>query len=278
MIYLLLAVLSSALVSVVMRLSTSRVSGNVSMLAMNYLMCIVCAVVCAGTGLRIPNSESFPPALLMGVFNGVLYLAGFVLLQESVRKNGVVLSATFMKLGLLVPMVLSVFLFGERPAGLQILGFGIAVGAIVLIQSEKNTAAVQSKAVLLLVLLAGGGGDAMSKVFEEWGDPALSGHFLLLTFASAFVLCLLLMLKKKERIGKAELCFGLLIGVPNFFSARFLLLALHTVPAVVAYPTYSVATILVVTLAGIGLFREKLGKKQWLALSAILAALVLLNI
>ena len=41
MIYLLLAILSSAMVSVIMRLSTDKVTGNVSMLAMNYLMCFV---------------------------------------------------------------------------------------------------------------------------------------------------------------------------------------------------------------------------------------------
>ena len=38
MLYLLLAIASSAMVSVVMRLSTNKVQGNVSMLAMNYLM------------------------------------------------------------------------------------------------------------------------------------------------------------------------------------------------------------------------------------------------
>ena len=278
MIYLLLAVASSALVSVVMRLSTNRVSNNTGMLVMNYVMCMGCAAAVSGLGTLFPHTESLPPALLMGAFNGFLYLAGFVLLQASVRRNGVVLSSTFMKLGLLVPMVMSVFLFGERPDGLQILGFCIAVGSIVLIHFEKEQSAVKYKTGLILVLLAGGAGDAMSKVFEEVGDPALSGQFLLYTFASAFLLCTVLMLKKKERIGRQELLFGLLIGVPNFFSARFLLMALNSVPAIIVYPTYSVATILVVTLAGVGLFREKLGKRQWTALIAILAALVLLNI
>jgi Na+-driven multidrug efflux pump len=42
----------------------------------------------------------------MGVVNGVFYLAGFVLFRVAVKRCGVVLSATFMKLGLLVTMVL----------------------------------------------------------------------------------------------------------------------------------------------------------------------------
>ena len=46
----------------------------------------------------------------------------------------------------------------------------------------------------------------------------------------------------------------------------------------VVYPTFSVATILVVTLAGVVFFKERLSPRRWAALAIILAALVLLNI
>jgi drug/metabolite transporter (DMT)-like permease len=216
--------------------------------------------------------------LVMGGFNGLLYLMGFVLLQVNVKKNGVVLSATFMKLGLLVPMVVSVCLFGERPELFQIIGFVIAVAAIILINFEKDESAMEFRAGLILLLLSGGGGDAMSKVFEELGNPEQSSHFLFYTFVFAFLLCLGLMIWKKERPGRAEAIYGLLIGVPNYFSARFLLRALEYLPAVIAYPTYSVATILAVTMVGLMVFRERLGKRQWTAIGAILVALVLLNL
>ena len=118
----------------------------------------------------------------------------------------------------------------------------------------------------------------MSKVFEEVGDPALSEQFLLYTFAAALVLCAALMLRRKQRPGKWEVLFGLLIGIPNYFSARFLLRSLESLPAVIAYPTFSVGTILVITATGLGLFRERLSRRQWLAVAIILLALVLLNI
>ena len=132
--------------------------------------------------------------------------------------------------------------------------------------------------LLLLLLLGGGSGDAMAKIFETWGDPSLASHFLLYTFLTALILCLALMKYKQQRIGRAELLFGLAIGIPNFFSAKFLLAALNSLPAVIVYPTYSVATMLVVTLAGALFFREKLNRNQWLALVIILLALVFLNI
>jgi multidrug transporter EmrE-like cation transporter len=152
------------------------------------------------------------------------------------------------------------------------------VAAIILINFEKGESTTGFKLGLILMLLAGGGGDAMSKIFEEFGNPALSEQFLFFTFACALVLCVMLMLHKKERPGMRELLFGAAIGIPNFFSSKFLLLALTDLPAVVVYPSFSVATMLITTLVGVFFVKERLAKLQWLALAVIIAALVLLNI
>ena len=175
-------------------------------------------------------------------------------------------------------MAVSVLFFGERPEAWQWAGFVMAVAAIVLMNYRPGEGKAGNMAGLLLLLLAGGGGDAMSKIFEELGNPAHSGHFLLYTFLVALALCISLYRIRGERPGKWEWLFGLLIGIPNFFSAKFLLGALKDIAAVVVYPVYSVATILTVTITGVLVFRERLEKKQWMALGMILVALVLLNI
>ena len=278
MIYLLLAIISSALVSLIMRLSTDKVKGNIAMLAVNYIICTCLAALFTVPDKLIPTGEGAGVVLSLGVINGVLYLVSFIMLQVNVRRNGVVLSSTFMKLGLLVPMVLSVFVFGEVSTAVQIIGFVIAIIAILMINLEKDNGGNGFKIGLVLLLLGGGMADAMSKVFEEIGNIEFSRQFLFYTFAVAFILCIAVMLYKKQRIGSNELLFGALVGVPNFFSAKFLLKSLESVDAVIAYPTFSVATILVVTVVGVVAFKERLKKRQWAALGIILAALVLLNI
>lgn len=277
MFYLILAIASSAMVSIIMRLSERRVHGNVGMLAVNYVMCMLLAGSYMGFGNVVPRVDGTGFAIGLGIVNGVLYLLGFVLLQVSVKRNGVVLSATFMKLGLLVPMVLSIVMFHEIPNFLQIIGFILAVAAIILINFEKEQSAMGFKIGLILLLLAGGGGDAMSKVFEELGNGELSEQFLFYTFAAALLLCAGLVIRKKEKMDKYTILYGLLIGIPNYFSARFLLLSLNKLPAVLVYPTYSVATLLVITLAGVGFFKEHLGKRQWAALGMIIVSLIMLN-
>ena len=277
MLNLILAIASSALVSIIMRFSGSKIKNNLSMLAVNYIMCAWLGGYLGGISGQ-PEGTGRAATLVMGGVNGVLYLSGFVLLQRNIRENGVVLSATFIKLGLLVSMAVSVLFFGERPEIWQWAGFALAVAAIVLMNYRPGEGKAGNMAGLLLLLLAGGGGDAMSKIFEELGNSAHSGHFLLWTFLTACFLCGLLCIIRKEAPGKWEWIFGLLIGIPNFFSAKFLLGALRDLAAVIVYPVYSVATILTVTVTGVLVFREKLGRKQLLALGMILVALVLLNI
>lgn len=278
MFYLILAIISSALVSIFVRLSEGKIRANVSMLAFNYMMCSVLAASAIGLGNLLPSAKGIGATLGMGTINGVFYLAGFLLLQWNVKKNGVVMSATFMKLGLLVPLVVSIFLFNEIPGISQVVGFILAIAAIIIINFEKENTTMECKAMLPVLLIVGGTGDVMAKIYEVYGNGELSGQFLFYTFIVAMVLCIGIVLLKKERPGKLEVLFGMLIGIPNFLSAKFLLQALERMAAVIVYPTYSVGAMILITLAGVGFFKEKLGRKQKVGVVVILAALVLLNL
>ena len=277
MIFLILAILSSATIAIVMRFAQPRVKNPTGLLAGNYMVCTLIAL-----GLSLPafggDLQGLPFSLGLGALNGFLYLGGFALMQWSTRHNGVVLSSIFMKLGILVSMIVSILWFRELPTVLQTAGFVLAVVAIVIINYRKGTSLSRSSWVLLLMLFLSGMGDVMSKVYEVYGNPAIEHVFLLFTFISALLFCLGLMLYKKERLGIRELVYGVMLGIPNFFSSLFILKALGSIPGVIVFPSYSVATILVVALAGLLVFREKLSKKQIFGAALICIALVLLNL
>ena len=48
-------------------------------------------------------------------------------------------------------------------------------------------------------------------------------------------------------------------------------------PAVIAYPTYSTGTIVLVGIAGVLFFREKMTSRQWVTVGMIAVALLMLN-
>ena len=275
--YLLLAIFCSATISITMRISSGKVNSHYSMLSANYLVCGVLGALYSNFSLFAFQTGGVPFTIGLSVLYGVILLAGLVLLQRSTRKNGIVLSSLFMKLGLLVPFLVSILFFHEVPTDLQIAGFCVAAGAIVVFNLKKDG---QSRfgIGLLLLLLASGGGDAIVKVFEALGPQVLSNHFLCFSFSVAFMLCTSLVILKKERPDGKAMLYGSIIGVVNFFSSKFILGALTQIPAVVVFPTYSVATMLVVTLSGLLFFKERLSKQQWLAFAAVIAALVMLNI
>lgn len=278
MVNLLLAIISSSLVSIVMRAGENCVKNNISMLSVNYLICMILSVIYTGLGNLMQSGEGMITAVSLGSINGFFYIASLLLFQNSVRKNGVVLSGIFMKLGIMMPLAISLLVFKEKPAVDQIIGFFLAMIAIVMINmKEKSKEKTEFKFGLILVLIGCGMADGMSKIYQELGPDAFEELFLVVTFAVAFILSFVLVKIKKQRYTKFELVYGMLLGVPNYYSARFLLKALGEVAAVVAYPTFSIGTIAIITLTGMLAFKEKITKLQMTAIGVIAIAVVLLN-
>ena len=274
--YLILAILSSAMVSITMRASEKYITNKMAMFMSNYAICIALSAafmdwknVSAGLGV---------PALVLGVISGILYLVSFIFLKYNMQHNGIVLSSTFMKLGVLIPTIMAVVVFHEMPKWTQVLGICISIFAIVIIHFEKEALQESNKKIwLLLLLVLSGFTDSMANIYEQVGSPEGKDGYLLITFFTAFVLATVFACRDKNKITRKDLLFGMLIGIPNYFSARFLLLALGSVDAVLAYPMYSVATMIVIMLAGVLAFREQLSKKKAVALAMIVVAVCLLN-
>ena len=91
-------------------------------------------------------------------------------------------------------------------------------------------------------------------------------------------LCAGLCAAQPQRPRGKDWLFGLMLGVPNYFSSWFLLLALSQVPASAAFPVFSCGTLLLTALVGRLAFGEKIDRRQGVALGMVAAALALLNV
>ena len=169
MVSLMLAIVSSMLITVLMRLSEGRRQNPTVMLVVNYFVCCLCSWLTAGAQHPFPTAEKLPLVLLLGTISGVLYLGGFVFLQWNLPRNGVVLSATFQKLGVVVPTVMAILFFGETPRILQVLGILLTLAAIILMQ-EKQDQSAGSLPGLIVLLLCGGLADTIVPYDEKDGS------------------------------------------------------------------------------------------------------------
>ena len=279
MFYLLLAILSSVMISFIMRYIESRVQNQMGMFMSNYLVCAILSCVFMQNVPWVTLQTMTLKDSLIGILTGVMYLYSFVAMKANMKHNGVMLTTIFMKLGVLLPTVMAVVVFKESLSGMQLIGFVLAIFAIILINFEKEELHAGGKKALLFVsLFLSGMCDAMSNVFEQMGNPVNKDGFLFATFAMACLLALVLSLRSETKMTKKDALYGIIIGIPNYFSARFMLLALGQLSAVLVYPTFSVSTIVVIAFVSFVVFKEKLSIKKLIAIGIIAVALCLLNL
>lgn len=279
MIYLILAIISSALVSIVMRIGKSKTKSSAGMFMMNYFVCAVLSLFFIKGFNPFVQAEKMNFSVFLGIFSGFLFLASFAFLETNIKKNGVVLSSIFMKLGIIIPVLTAIFVFKETVKINHIIGLILAVTAIILMNYEKGNKENKGLRILLiLLLLVSGVTELMSTLYDKLGNPEISSNYLFFVFISALFFSTALYFIKKEKLCKWDLIFGAILAFPNYFSSRFLLKSLSSIPAVVVYPTYSIATIVLIGLAGVFFFKEKLSKLKIIGIVLVLGTLVLLNI
>lgn len=292
MIYLILAVLCSASMAVALRLSEEYSSNKYAILMGNYVTCTVVAFLLLPEKQIIPTAKflmsasdgasgvkaAMTTAMAAGVLNGIFFLGTLLLLQYSIRKNGAVLSSAFAKLGIMLPVAASILFLNERPTVLQTAGMSLVVAAILVINLEKGKEGASAKMALLVLFVFSGAGDGMSKVFEHIGERRFDALFLFYTFLTALILCLIPMLREKRRLKAVDFISGIFVGIPNYFSTSLLLAAVTRLPAYLAYPCFSVGTILIVCFVSVLILKDKMTRRQVYGCGMILLALVLLNL
>ena len=280
MFFLFLAIFSSALLAIILKLSGSKSDNTYGVCLFNYMTASLIAFLFISDKNLLSTGGT---VLGMGAVSGLLYLASLALYQININKNGTVLAAVFSKLGVIIPTAMGFIFFAEEPSLLQILGIVVAIADIVVINyrkggSEGKSGGKVQAAGLLLLLLVGGLCDSTSKVFEFIGDRKDDDRFMFFIFFFAGILTLFPLIKSKKKIDLTTAVCGIVIGIPNYFVTRFLLKALTEIPSFIVYPSYSVGTIILISLMSRIFFKENLNKQEILGVGLILVALVMLNI
>ena len=287
MTYLILATCSSAVMAVVLRIFQNSKGNRYGIILGNYLICVLISLI------SLPDRSlvfrgSFV-TILCGLIGGFFFVAGLVTMQSSTRLNGATLTTVFARMGLVISLAISIFVFGEKPSFPQIVGVVLILAALVMINGpaddETETALETGKAhtgALILTMLANGGGSSMSKIFEQVGTRDQDELYFLFVFFTAAVLTAGLLILERKKTGKAllwkEMAAGIAVGIPNYYSSFLLLLALVALPAIIVYPINSTGSILIVMAVDALIFHQKYSKRQWLGILLVLVAMVLLNL
>lgn len=216
---------------------------------------------------------------LVGSIAGIFFFLSFVFYQKSVRENGAGLSGAFSKIGILVPMILSIILWKEIPTRLQWMGIILAVASILLVNlSKEDPEKIDVKYRLILLFLFGGLAEFSNKIYQQYALNQYRDVFLFFVFFVAFLISIFYTFKEKGQISKKDILTGFAVGIPNLFSSYFLILALDSLKTSVVFPIYSAASILMITLGSFIIFKEKINNKNKVAIVLTIIALVMINL
>ena len=303
MIYLLFAILTSASIALLFKFSENRNLDRVTVTSFNYLAAsVVSLVILEANGRRLPFvdfsvdfdklSGLFSPTvadpgpessliwgMVVGIPAGLAFFLAFIFYQKGIRENGAGLAGAFSKIGILIPMTVSILLWNEIPTIFQSFGIGLSVLSILLVNlSWKNFDPKKFRLTLLALFVFSGLAEFSNKVFQKYGSVDDKLVFLFFVFFTAFLISAGLLVFRGKLPSAGAVFLGLLVGLPNLFCSYFLILALDELKAAVVFPVYTATTIVLINIGGYLLFRERLAARERVSIGMIVVALILINV
>lgn len=281
-IFILLSAGCSVLIAHLLKLVEFKKLNTVRVLTVNYFIATLAAFLFPGNtaGFSVDFSASYP-AIFLAVIVGVIFIANFFIYSKSVDYNGVGISVAAMRISLLIPVLLSTLWYMEVLTTVQWAGVIIVLVALFLLLPNKRKMLREplSAAWLLVLLFLGTGfGDGSLKIYEmEYSTMLSKQQFMGIVFFSAMVVGLTVMtLRKNWALNRKEIFLGLAIGVPNLYSAIFLIEALERLYGAVVYSSVNILIVLGATLLGLIRWGDTLTKYQWAGIICTIAAILLL--
>ncbi len=229
---------------------------------------------------NITYEGSFVLAVLFGCGTGIIYLISFMSYQKAIKECGASIASMFLRLGILLPMIVSIFAWNEIPGIVQWIGIILAIGSIIVVNIDTSGKAKFSFRIsLILSFIFGGAGQFMNKIYQKYAVPEFKNHFTFCIFLVAMLLSLVVLYYNKDQgVHIKDALVGVGVGIPNMFSVFFILLALGQLPATIVYPTSSAGSIMAIMVCSYLFFGEKLQKKEKVGILLTVISMVLINL
>ncbi|MFD1096552.1 EamA family transporter [Salegentibacter chungangensis] len=287
MIYILLSILSSSIIFVVFKLYRKYGVNTLQAIIVNYF--VACTVGFFGyienlDITSIPQESWFPGTLILGM----LFISVFYLAALTTQRSGLSVVSVATKMSVAIPVFCGIFLYNESTGAFKIIGIILALAAVYLtsIKSEEGISIKKKNLVFpLLVFLGSGIIDTTINFLENsYVSEQDVGLFSSTIFAIAGSLgvCILIIqaFLGKLKLNLKNILGGIALGIPNYFSIYFLVMALRSpgFESSVLFTINHVGIVLASTLIGITLFRERLIRKNWIGIAlAVIGILLVAN-
>lgn len=248
--------------------------------AVNYIVAAIAAGIWVIYNGEFGISNS---TWIIGTLCGIAYFISFFFITKAVKANGISITWSVVRLSVLIPVLFSILYWKEQPNIYQIGGIASVCISLPLLSINPNSGSnwkMFSKASLMIVMLflvAGSIGIA-SKAFSEFSPPEQRPMYLLFLFGTTAIISTTVAFIRNSRPKLSDVPYGTILGVCNLLAGHFMLLALAKMPGMLVFPIAGSMSIVLATLAGVTIWREKLHKLTILGIVAAIVAVILINL
>lgn len=281
MIFLLISICCSVTVAVLLKLAKRYKINVTQAVTWNYLFAILLGFV-----FYKPSFSDLAAAPVNAIYLtlGILLPVVFWFLAGSVRNSGIVKTDIAQRLSLFIPLLAAYFLFNEHFTPLKLAGLSVGFVAIFFTLQKKGTQKNEGLNWLYPVFVFVGFGlidTLFKKVAQIKSIPYTSS--LIVIFILAFLISLLsifyLFWFKKQKLELINFICGCILGFFNFFNILFYLKAHRAMsenPSVV-FAAMNMGVIILGSLVGIFIFKEKMNRLNYWGLFLALIAILLIT-
>ena len=283
MLYLALSVLSSTWIFVVFKLYDVYKVQTLIAIIVNYFTAFSVGLLLYDQPLEI--QQILGASWIWGpIFMGVLFITIFNLMAKTSQVAGVSVASVATKMSLVIPVLLGVLLYREQLSAFETIGILLALAAVYLVSGKGKGIHVDRKHLILPILVFLGSGiiDSSIKYFEEehLSDPEIpifSSMIFGFAALSGLVFIAIRPNKKEMKLNMKNVLGGVALGIPNYFSIYFLIRALRAdlLGSAAIFTINNVAIVMLSTLIGILLFKEKLTPKNWAGVALSVLSIIL---
>ena len=288
MIVLLLSILSSSAIYIAFKLFGKYKITTLNALIVNYFTAFILGLslqdqLSISELLETPQKDWFYGSMALGV----MFILVFSLMVITTQKGGMSVVSVASKMSVAIP-VLFVIVYYDEPLGpLKIIGILMALVSVYLVSVRRRDGlSIDMKFFIfpLLVFLGSGLIESSIKFLENTYVPDLE---ISLFSANTFLFACLtgsLMFGFRALSGKAKFSWkdilgGVLLGIPNYFSIYFFILALRIdgLDSSSIFIINNVSIVLLSTLLGIICFKEKISPKNWIGIGIAILSILLIT-
>ena len=282
MINLILSILFSSSLYVFFKYFEKYKVNTLHAIIVNYIVAGTCGFLLYDGEVNfstIPEQSWFIGAIALGI----IFIVIFNLMALTSQKNGLSVASVSGKMSVVIPILFAVFVYKEQLGILKIVGIIIALLAVYFtsVKEKSNTVPFDKKTLIYPIALFIGSGiiDTFIKYMEtNYIATNEVPYFSAVVFSFAGIVGFITLLFKRDfNLKLKSVIGGILLGIPNYFSIVYLLKALQNenLNSSTVFTINNVAIVMLSTILGIVIFKERLIKKNWLGIILAIISILL---